>query len=377
MYCDDVIRFRSKVTSMVEKVKQYLFPKMDPDVERDMDRETLGNIHRLSIVVTIFECFILLVFIFTSKEHGRSFWVSVWSVLFLIFTCICGFFCVKIMLIKEKLVPHIHVMAFKMVYSIILSVWAIIVSYRNYAHGEQLITFFAVQLMLVCFVPVSPVINIVITVLIYGILLAVMYSIDGAKGINFFNYLVLILVSSAGMLVRFHSQRRMAEKTVQLERNNDLLEYVNRHDSLTGLYSRMAFREDIPAFFGKTLKVFMIDINYFKEINDTFGHAVGDLVLKETSKRLKTLFPGSKCYRYGGDEFLVINLEGDPYMEDTYTFTVPEVTDREILLSIGFFEMTPNSNEQLDELIASADAVLYQVKKRTHSREYGGHDRRH
>ncbi len=360
---------------MKEKIKEYMFPKIDPDVQQNMDEEIITNIYRMSFAAIIFECSAMVLFLVTRKNFDRATWVSIWSVAFCIGCCIFGFL-VAVFLLKREKRSHRQVFFFKVIFVIMLSAWAIVISYRDYLAGNQFITFFAVMLMLVCFVPLTPITTIIMSVLVYGVLYIMVYTIDGAKSVNIINYLVLIMVSISGMLVRFHAQYRMSERAVQLFRSNGLLEYTNRHDGLTGLLNRVAFRKDTESLLDKPLKIFMIDINYFKEINDDFGHAVGDKVLKETARHLKALFPSSRCYRYGGDEFLVLNTEGEPYKEDTFKFSVDEVTGRDVLLSIGSSEGKAESAQELFNLIAAADGVLYKVKQRTHSKAYGGHDRR-
>ena len=122
----------------------------------------------------------------------------------------------------------------------------------------------------------------------------------------------------------------------------------------------------------------MIDVNYFKEFNDQHGHLIGDELLKETSKALKRLYPNGSHYRYGGDEFLVVTAQpfDKDYNADTYMFTY-DPYDAQVLLSIGSAQGSPADYQAFFDLIARADKALYTVKKRTHSVEYGGHERRH
>ena len=112
----------------------------------------------------------------------------------------------------------------------------------------------------------------------------------------------------------------------------------------------------------------MIDINYFKKINDHYGHVAGDQILKETSSILKKLFPGARYYRYGGDEFLVLTYKPaqDNYGATTYEFT-HEMSGVSVSLSIGSAQGDPASYDELFELVSKADKALYTVKERTHS----------
>jgi hypothetical protein len=69
-------------------------------------------------------------------------------------------------------------------------------------------------------------------------------------------------------------------------------------------------------------------------------------------------------------------MDEGTYEEDTFTFSVPEIPDRSILLSIGSADGTPADHDELFKLISQADARLYEIKKRTHSPEHGGHGNR-
>lgn len=96
------------------------------------------------------------------------------------------------------------------------------------------------------------------------------------------------------------------------------LEKISIHDNLTGIYNRRYFNGRFYEEFGRSekfklkLSVLMIDIDNFKKINDTYGHLVGDRVLREVSKMIThNLREIDFVARYGGEEFVVILLETD------------------------------------------------------------------
>ena len=356
-------------------LKQFFFPKMDPEVQSAIDQENLSYIRHTSFVVFLFEALSLVIFLLTRKEFDHKVFVSITSVSFCLFACLLGIL-VSNALRKKENASHVAVSAFKICYYLLLTIWALQVSYRNYRSQEEFLTFFAVQIILVCLIPLTPVQSILFSCLTYISLYLICLSIDGAKGINIFNYAALLIVTIIGMITRFHQQSRSFQKTVELRNTNDQLEYAGRHDSLTGLRNRLALEEDVEKIVNNHLTAYMIDINYFKEINDTYGHVVGDAVLKHTADWIRSVFDGCRCYRYGGDEFLVLSENGTPYKEDTYPFTVPEIPDDSLLLSIGTAEGDPTNHDELFTLIVNADRALYVVKKRTHSPEFGGHGER-
>ena len=353
------------ISMTLESVKSTLLPSVNVEVQRNVDLETIGNIYHIAAAVMIVELVTLVMFITTRGQFDGDDWTSLVSVLFCMLVCLASFVCADRMR-KRGCASHATSAAFMIACFLVLSGWAIFVAGRQYNRGEQLHTFYAVELMMVCFIPLRPVYSAVLLTAIYASLYALLFTIDGAKGVNIFNYIVLVVVSIVGMIVRYHSQVRMAEKSIELERNNLLLEYVNRHDALTGLRNRLALDEDAEETLHSPVAACMIDINYFKEFNDTYGHGVGDAVLKVTARLLKELYPRCRCYRYGGDEFLVLGPEAGAYDKDTYVFTDPGIPNTEIVLSIGRARGQPVNHDEFFALIAEADANLYEVKSRTH-----------
>lgn len=149
-------------------------------------------------------------------------------------------------------------------------------------------------------------------------------------------------------------------------------------DSLTGLYNRRAIREQIQSFLEETdgsslFALFLVDIDYFKQINDTFGHLAGDRSLAALSRRLKALSEeGALLGRIGGDEFIVflrdIHSPKDAFQVATNIregcsegFTVDE-KPYPVTVSIGI-SLCRRSGDTFEELYRQADQALYEAKK--------------
>jgi diguanylate cyclase (GGDEF)-like protein/PAS domain S-box-containing protein len=117
---------------------------------------------------------------------------------------------------------------------------------------------------------------------------------------------------SLGQSVVFERTVRLLSLAVGHRHQRDLLTYAATHDVLTGLLNRTGLDEATRA--DKTLPqaLLLIDLDNFKDVNDRFGHTVGDLVLREIAHRLRTTTrPADQVARFGGDEFLVLCMESD------------------------------------------------------------------
>lgn len=186
------------------------------------------------------------------------------------------------------------------------------------------------------------------------------------------------------LVIEIESARKKSEQYAQslehlvLERTRQL-EEISRTDPLTGLFSRRYLIEDLTTELrralrrGETLSLIYFDVDDFKLINDRFGHARGDEVLKKVGAILKRITRAEDhCFRIGGDEFCVI-LPACPIEEVQTRFCVrlqeELVRDMpDVKLSVGVAAAIPGETGESDDaekLIARADAHMYQVKQRT------------
>ena len=143
-------------------------------------------------------------------------------------------------------------------------------------------------------------------------------------------------------------------------------------DSLTGLYQRDGFAEAFARLApSEPVAVAMIDLDSFKEINDTHGHAVGDELLKAHAKSLAGSLPSdSLVSRFGGDEF-VVALPGSSaesgliLLEEVRAHLATHVPIKEIghpvPLTVGIAARPPHG-ATLEELLRSADSAMYRAK---------------
>ena len=163
----------------------------------------------------------------------------------------------------------------------------------------------------------------------------------------------------------------------QLIATREELRIQATHDFLTQLLNRGGIMDALAQEMNRSdrregaFSVIIADIDHFKKINDTYGHATGDQVLREVAARMKaSLRSYDVAGRYGGEEFLVIV----PDCDESAAFHVAEKIrnavcstpieslgeDRTVTISLGV--STRSSGTSADELLSAADAALYQAK---------------
>ena len=178
------------------------------------------------------------------------------------------------------------------------------------------------------------------------------------------------------MLHRTHSLQITSEELAEKQREN---EYQAYHDHLTGLPNRLLFRErlgeaiDAAASDGRRIAVMLMDLDHFKEINDSLGHHVGDQLLAAVGPRLaNTLREDDLMARLGGDEFgvLVPDVPDDEtaisiarrLIEGLHHPVTVEELDLDVSASIGI-AFYPDHATDADSLLQHADVAMYASKE--------------
>ncbi|NLC24061.1 MAG: diguanylate cyclase [Oxalobacter sp.] len=161
-------------------------------------------------------------------------------------------------------------------------------------------------------------------------------------------------------------------------KRQEVLEHIATHDVLTGVYSRVvteSMLEKAISHAGEThtrFALLFIDLDFFKEVNDTYGHAVGDEVLKEIGLRLQASVRKSDVIiRYGGDEFLIlldhirtvenVGSVATHILDAVQQVMVVQEAAINLSASIGI-AIYPDDGRTLMELLQHADKALYHVK---------------
>ncbi|MFA5682962.1 MAG: diguanylate cyclase [Lysobacteraceae bacterium] len=171
----------------------------------------------------------------------------------------------------------------------------------------------------------------------------------------------------------------------KVQRQNRMLDELSRVDVLTGLSGRRHWQQQAELLLkgrhqnGQPRSLLMIDIDLFKEINDSHGHAVGDDVLRAVAAMIRRhLEPGDVAGRFGGDEFAAV-LEGDAtraaqvaerIRSDVAGMVLPHAPHLRCSVSLGHAQ-AEDGDLGLREWLESADRALYSAKQAGRNRSVG------
>lgn len=194
---------------------------------------------------------------------------------------------------------------------------------------------------------------------------------------NIANGMVHVVFSLLSLLFIMHVKERtegLEALNCKLVEEKESFRQISQTDKLTGLCNRHKLEEVFEYErrqsnrYKSELSLVMMDIDFFKEINDTHGHNKGDVFLKDVSRELKEMFRETDVVgRWGGEEFLILLPKTS--IEDAYAIVerVRKHIEKKMFKHIGhktasFGVTKTNEGDTLDTAIARADRALYDVK---------------
>ena len=182
---------------------------------------------------------------------------------------------------------------------------------------------------------------------------------------------------------RQKAEQKLNKANVQLRKINTKLKELAITDQLTGLFNRRHFnsvftRELKRAYRNKSdLSLIILDIDFFKKLNDHHGHSEGDRVLTQVSKKIKSFCkrPTDYAFRLGGEEFGILSANQEPQglldfaeiirkgiEELKIANTTSDISDV-LTVSIGTVTKVPNETDTVEDYMFIADMRLYKAKK--------------
>lgn len=208
------------------------------------------------------------------------------------------------------------------------------------------------------------------------------YSLDAAGAASVVRYrpfidLLLHVLLGFGMvlLMMEHAKREVDAANAELKVAHSAMRRAALYDSLTGCFNRRAFDEGVGlenarGGFGA---VMMFDLDDLKDVNDAYGHAAGDALLRHLTESLRSeLRPSDKLYRWGGDEFLMLLPGADEVRARSRLQTVLRdvavlrlgPSEEPVRLNVSMGSAGYASAEDIASAIDVADAMMYREKTR-------------
>lgn len=187
------------------------------------------------------------------------------------------------------------------------------------------------------------------------------------------------------LIARVKVQLKIKALQDELKRSNELLKELSNTDPLTRIYNRRYLMEAMEREFERArrrkepLSLVMIDIDHFKQVNDTYGHQEGDIVLAGAAALIAKAIRGYDiCARYGGEEFVVVlpetSLNQALQFADRFRTDVQKIPfggslkQLTITISLGVATFPSERVDCLDSLFRQADEAMYRAKQKGRNR---------
>ncbi|USB34191.1 GGDEF domain-containing protein [Paenibacillus sp. YPG26] len=194
-------------------------------------------------------------------------------------------------------------------------------------------------------------------------------------------YITLVLLIGRAVLARSQELRNSMESLVKSEQKliveKAISDKLIKIDALTGLYNHKTFHEYLENLIlhcetnGVSLHLALIDIDNFKKVNDTYGHWVGDIVLKDAAACITDLLnPNNFAARYGGEEFAIIFTDttaeeaaeqAEQIRQRIESMPISHMREQPVTVSIGLCTYQPGNGKEL--LFRNTDNALYTAKR--------------
>lgn len=208
------------------------------------------------------------------------------------------------------------------------------------------------------------------------------YNMDTIKTLGSYIAIAVKNAQESELLAKEIEIRKRIQR--ELEQANEKLSNLSRIDELTKIANRRKFEEVLRAEWHRAkrerlpLSLIFIDIDYFKQYNDSFGHLAGDECIKRVAKILSTTAMRASDFvaRYGGDEFVAVLpntvLRGAIKLAERMRERIEEMKIDQysgcVTVTLGIVSTVPGEESSLEEFVKAADAALYRAKGKGRNR---------
>lgn len=270
-------------------------------------------------------------------------------------------------------------------FSFFLLLWSVCITLYDQRVSDNISIYITSSMYIAGLIYLRPRISVPIFIFCEAVLMGgfLWMHLEGIKDTYGFcvNSIGLTIVALFISLYRWSSLRRdflnhqeIQQKSKIITEQNEKLDFIANHDALTGLWNRNYLNQWTAEFFSakeqKSAAVFILDIDHFKQYNDTFGHMAGDECLRQVARSLNAM--DGNVFRFGGEEFLYIlpcedpdqaSRLGESLCRRIESLQIPAAKPGAYLtISVGYSMGSMENDAAFQRLLREADDALYHAK---------------
>ncbi len=323
-------------------------------------------------LVTVLEIFFIIYWGINTKNYTSAKSLTyLFSYIILLVASIASL--IVLVINEKKKIPFKYLGLFIHTYGFILMAWATVIAIMDLRAGNGPIVLFTISLVMCAFLLLDSIFYIFLTFIAYAIIFV--FSI--VDGYPFFSNAAVYINVSIFVLSAILSSIRNYNISINEARQREYLKRISYTDQLTGLGNETAYYkmiEELTTEINKNTANFgivVLDLNNLKHTNDQYGHRFGCHLVVTCGHILPSIFPSSKHYHIGGDEFVVI-VTGDDLLhiedrlldfEKKLDYTKVEFEDHELLLSVAKGYAFHKGSDTYNETFQIADMDMYKNKE--------------
>ncbi len=327
-----------------------------------LDKTNLKQIHFMSFFVIIIELFMLLFGYIVKLPYYYlySYAILLISVLFFYFSTYKG---------SPQFLKQINPFLEIAIYA--FTIWGVIVAAFDVNRGYSPFVYLINISFITCFFIFRP-----ISALLYSLINATIFSlvfiyidkltIDIIVNFSLFHFVMFLICVG-----RYRAFESNYKDKVNLKKANKELQILSTIDQLSGCKNRRGLNYEIKKYENQVVFALLADIDNFKQLNDNYGHDIGDLFLSNFAKILQSNFGVSNVFRIGGDEFFIItNSETLQSCLKKFEISRKEIssisfvknTELNITISAGYTYKVLSGNDGFEIMYKDLDIALYKSK---------------
>lgn len=335
--------------------------------------------------LALFDLILMIVYamIFEASHPLYNAYIICYSVFFVFLLIFWALLLVTSKQMEKNVTKILHITVF---FSITTIIWAIVISSLDLTKGGHYAIYLTSIMAVGCGLYYTPRIIFAIetsSLLIFAIV--IQFLMVGADkqdvylNLCIFSFILLVisLMKSRESINIIRQNMVIKANNAELQSLNMLLEKASSYDKLTGIKNRSSLNAKLESSFeiakinSYCLTVAMFDLDNFKEINDTYGHSIGDKCLQSVTQCFKGHIGLDSLFRYGGEEYTVIfvntpSSEIQQLLEHIRSCVeTREHTDKclKITVSGGIFSKIPIDSVTAEDYLKIADRALYEAKE--------------